>query len=388
MRSNARTIVFVFILLGTGLTAPVFANVSWYGPGSGINFTGWVNAWDGFGFSWPWGFLNQQQPYGQQQQQSNNPPLWNWVAPQSATIGTPLQFTVSARDPEGASLIYTASSVPQGASFDSTSHVFRWTPIAGQAGNYSVSFRAYDRVRSADMTVSITVSAQSIAGQNPYGEGYYQGYYGYGTPYGQYQQYQPPQISPLNSPVYMNPIPQQVVRVGERLTFQVHGYQAQGHYLRYNTGVLPQGARFDENSRTFTWTPTRMQVGQYGVNFRVQDGPNLYADQSASIIVLDQAGQLPYTACAAGPGPYTFGFIPPTSVRAGDLYSFQATASSGNINQVTFRVVDGPQGLTIGERTGYMRWVPAFNQRGTYAVRLGIYNGQCESVHNFNLTVY
>lgn len=374
----------ILIALGILCASPAFA-FGWYGPGSGINFTGWVSAPGGFGFSWPWGFLPDERPY----QRPNSPPAWNWVGPQSGYVGTPLQFAVSAYDPEGAQLTYTASNIPTGAAFNAATRMFSWTPTQNQTGNFTVSFRVSDGRASADMSVSITVNARYGGGGNPYYntygyQSYYQGYYGTQYPY----QYQPPQISPIDLPPVLYPIPPYTVRVGERLSFQIQGYDREGNYLRYYAFNLPQGAQFDEGSHTFVWAPTRMQVGQYRVNFRVSQGGNAYAEAGTNITVLDASGQLPHPACSAGPGPYMYGFTPPSSVRAGDLYSYQVVASSGNANRPSYRVIDGPQGLTIDERTGYMRWVPAQNQRGTFQVRLGIYNGQCESVQTFNLTVY
>lgn len=36
--------------------------------------------------------------------------------------------------------------------------------------------------------------------------------------------------------------------------------------------LLPAGATFDKNIRTFRWTPTAAQVGRHSVTFSVPDG--------------------------------------------------------------------------------------------------------------------
>ncbi len=373
-------------------TAPVHA-FNWYGPGSGIDYTGFVYSNNGVGFSWPWTFLTNYNSgyggygyggYGQQTQ----PPQFQQIAPQSVTVGNMLQFTVSAYNNYGGAITYAAMGLPTGAAFNAATHSFSWMPTATQTGYHTVSFRVTDRVGSSDMTVTITVNApQAVPSYNPYsynpytygGSSYYGGY--------GYTGYQQPQISPLNSVPVIYPIGQQVVRVGDTLRFQVQGYDREGDYLQYSVKGEPQGAQFDSYSHSFVWTPTPLQVGQYSVNFRVTQGGQMHADTSATIYVVDRTGQLPYTVCAAGPGPYLFGFTPSSFAREGDLYSYQIIAGSGNINQTTYRIVNGPLGLTIDQATGYLRWVPSFNQGGTYQVRVGIYNGQCETVQTFTITV-
>jgi hypothetical protein len=383
----------------------------WYGPGSGIDYTGFVYGNNGLGFSWPWTFISGPSVnysgfggwsggygygygagYGHAQA-----PQWQQVSPQSVLAGSMLRFTVTATNNYGGAITYSAMGLPSGAAFDSSTRTFSWMPNANQAGYYVVNFRATDRVGTADMAVTITVNAPQALpsySYNPYtygGASYYGGSgYTYGSGYAgsnYYQYNQQPQISPLNSVPVIYPIQQQTVRVGETLRIPIQAYDREGDYLQYSMTGEPQGAVLDQQTHTFIWTPTPLQIGQYRVNFRVSQGGQMYADTGVAIYVLDRTGNLPVTACTAGPGPYLYAFAPSSTVREGDLFSYQIIASSGNGNQVSYRIVDGPIGLTIDSKTGYMRWVPSFNQSGNYQVRIGIYNGQCEGVQTFNLTV-
>lgn len=397
------TLGFTILILG----APQAHAFDWFGPGNGIDYTGFVYSNNGVGFSWPWtfvrggsaGYYGNYGNYGYGgYQQPSYPPQFQQISSQSVQVGSMLQFTVNATNNYGGAITYSASGLPSGASFNATTHTFSWMPTATQTGYATVSFRATDRVGSSDMTVTITVNAvQSAPAYNPYtygGASYYGGsgytygnsYYG-STYYNQNQYNQQPQISPLNSNPVVYPIQQQTVRAGETLRIQVQGYDREGDYLQYSMTGEPQGSVFDQYSHTFVWTPTPLQIGQYRVNFRVSQGGQQYADTGVAIYVLDRTGNLPVTACTAGPGPYLFGFSPSGTVREGDLFSYQIIAGSGNGNQVSYRIVDGPIGLTVDAKTGYMRWVPSFNQSGTYPVRLGVYNGQCETVQTFTITV-
>lgn len=370
----------VLIAFGLAAALPAFA-FTWYGPGSGVNYTGWVSGDHGFGFSWPWGFLSS--PVSEPLPAMNQAPVFIPVSPQMGAVGSPMSFSISAYDPEGAQVTYSALSLPTGAAFDTASHVFSWMPTANQTGYHTATFRAWDRVRYSDMSVSLTVNGAGMTTTNPY----WYGNQNYN--YNNNSWYQPPAyVTPVNRKPQFAQMPPITARVGQAISFQVEAYDYEGDYLRYSAANLPQGARFDERSRTFYWVPGPIQIGRFSIPFRVSDSRADYVEMSVSVIVTDQSGYLPPSTCSAGPGPYYFQFTPPTTAREGDLYWYQVIAASGNINPLTFRVVDGPPGLTIGQDTGYIRWVPAFNQGGaTYPVRIAAYNNQCEAMKNFTITV-
>jgi hypothetical protein len=71
--------------------------------------------------------------------------------------GQPIEFTVSATDPDGDPLTFSASNLPEGASFDTATATFSWTPRYDQAGVYVVRFEVSDGVLSDFEDVTITV---------------------------------------------------------------------------------------------------------------------------------------------------------------------------------------------------------------------------------------
>lgn len=92
-------------------------------------------------------------------QGENLPPEFEDVEDKSVNVGSTLQFTVSATDPDGDGLTYSATNLPTGASFDEENQTFNWTPQAGQEDNYTVSFSVTDGVnQTVQMTVEITVN--------------------------------------------------------------------------------------------------------------------------------------------------------------------------------------------------------------------------------------
>ncbi|RLJ01518.1 MAG: hypothetical protein DRP11_04260, partial [Candidatus Aenigmatarchaeota archaeon] len=93
----------------------------------------------------------------------NHPPKFNPIGNKIIREGNSLEFTVSAADPDGDALTYSASGLPEGANFDLTTHTFSWTPTSDQAGTYSVTFSVSDGKGGQDEeTITITVNEKKI----------------------------------------------------------------------------------------------------------------------------------------------------------------------------------------------------------------------------------
>jgi hypothetical protein len=81
-----------------------------------------------------------------------------YVKPDKVTsAGQQLTFTIGADDPDGDTLFYSASDLPDGSTFDSDTHTFSWTPRYDQAGTYSVRFEVSDGEYTDSEDVIITV---------------------------------------------------------------------------------------------------------------------------------------------------------------------------------------------------------------------------------------
>lgn len=89
----------------------------------------------------------------------NRPPVINPIPDQTITEGQLLQFTISAYDPDGDLLRYSALNLPRGAAFSYWDHRFSWRPLLGQAGTYQVTFNVTDGKVNVSKTVNITVAA-------------------------------------------------------------------------------------------------------------------------------------------------------------------------------------------------------------------------------------
>ena len=83
-------------------------------------------------------------------------------------------------------------------------------------------------------------------------------------------------------------------------------------------------------------------------------------------------------------------FNPSLAAAEGQLwtYGLQAISTGSYSNQISYRLVSGPDGLIVTPN-GQMAWTPAFNQgRSTsYMVTVAAYNGSCENSQTFYITV-
>jgi len=100
----------------------------------------------------------------------NRPPVLNTIGAKTVDEGRLLEFTITASDPDGDNVTYSASNVPTGASFNSASQAFSWTPGYGAARNYTVTFTVTDNgspAQSDSEEVTINVSAVDQAPTAP-----------------------------------------------------------------------------------------------------------------------------------------------------------------------------------------------------------------------------
>ncbi len=107
----------------------------------------------------------------------------NWP-PSNLQLGKKLVFYIAGSDEDGDALTYSASNLPDGAAFNTTSGRFEWTPIAGQTGTFIVTFRVSDGKRNDSKRLPISILSNSAS-------------YTYPTP--------PIYTTPYNTPSYGTP---------------------------------------------------------------------------------------------------------------------------------------------------------------------------------------
>ncbi len=90
----------------------------------------------------------------------NQPPVLSSIGDRTVTVGSTLQFTVSASDPDDDPLIYSVAPLPANAAFDAGTRLFAFTPIVSQVGSFSLTVAASDgKGGTASESIRITVTA-------------------------------------------------------------------------------------------------------------------------------------------------------------------------------------------------------------------------------------
>jgi hypothetical protein len=182
----------------------------------------------------------------------NAPPTLSPIGNKTINEGQPLQFTISANDPEGDALTYSASNLPAGATFDPSTQTFSWIPTFDQFGTYpNIEFSVMDNGSPLGLAVELITIA----------------------------------VGNVNRAPEFNPIGTQEILENHSLQFYVEATDPDGDNIIYSAANLPSGASFDPQTRLFSWIPAFNQIGNYSVDFSATDSYNPPAIGTLSVAI-------------------------------------------------------------------------------------------------------
>ena len=96
----------------------------------------------------------------------NNPPYITSVGGKppweshAVEAGSQLTLVVEAVDPDNDPITYSATNLPAGSSFNSSTHTFTWTPTDEQVGTYTVRFIVSDGELVDELPITINVTSR------------------------------------------------------------------------------------------------------------------------------------------------------------------------------------------------------------------------------------
>ncbi len=258
----------------------------------------------------------------------NQLPVLAAIGAQTVAEGVALNVAVSATDAESIPTL-TTSALPLGATFldnaDGTG-ALAWTPTFLQAGVYSVTFYATDVVLAVDSeVVSITVTESG------------------------------------NQLPVLTAIGAQGAAENAIIAFGVSATDAES-IPALSTTALPTGALFTDNgdgTGAFTWTPSFVQAGVYGVTFYATDAALAVDSEIVTITVTESGNQLPVLA-AIGAQNVIEGLALNVALTATDAESIPVLTTSALPLGATF--------LDNADGTGSLSWTPSFVQSGSYNI--------------------
>jgi hypothetical protein len=187
----------------------------------------------------------------------NRPPVLDPIGNKVVSEGLSLEFTITASDSDGDTLIYTTTNLPDGASFDQASQKFVWLPSYDQGGrSYSnIEFAVTDNGSPAELDVEIIEIS----------------------------------VGNINRAPSFTPLGTQSIAENELIEFNVGATDPDGDAFTYSIDKLPRGASFYVNRGFFSWRPDSTQAGTYRITFVATDDgfPAMTGQLEVIIIVGD-----------------------------------------------------------------------------------------------------
>jgi len=109
---------------------------------------------------------------------TNPPPVFDPMADEDVVEGYEVSFAVSAVDPDGGSVIYAATSLPPGATFDDATGLFSWTPgfdvsdyVSGSTPVTATFTATDDGVPASVGTLDVTINVHNDEDQDGLADG-------------------------------------------------------------------------------------------------------------------------------------------------------------------------------------------------------------------------
>ncbi|MBN2110627.1 MAG: PGF-pre-PGF domain-containing protein [Methanosarcinaceae archaeon] len=249
---------------------------------------------------------------------SNSPPVFDPITSQSTDENSTLSFVVSATDKDMQdSLIYSMGTFPEGATFESTSGSFDWTPSFEQAGTHIVEFMVLDSsIFTFKSFATILIDVNDIN--------------------------RAPEIAPVNN---------YIIDEKEPLIINISVSDADGDPLSISTNKSFGTFR----GNTFIWTPGYFDSGIYDVQFTVSDG-DLSADTTTTIYV-EEANM-----------PPEINSIGSRTVNVNNALSFTVSADDDEYDNLSLSAGGLPSGAMFDSSNGHFTWTPAPGQEGLHTV--------------------
>ncbi|TQD25168.1 PGF-pre-PGF domain-containing protein [Methanolobus vulcani] len=348
-------------------------------------------------------------------------PVLDVIGDHSVNENSLLTFTLSADDPENDTLEFSCPNIDSiaGATLDSSSGLFEWTPTYEQAGEYLVQFVVSDGSHIDSEYITVTVkntnrapvfSAIADSSTNEDEEIQlileatdedsdilaFSKDVSFGTLEGNIFTWTPDYddqgeheivfsvtdgsssvsqtalitVSNVNREPVLFSISDVSVPQNTPVTIQLEAFDADGDELTYTmVSNLPTGASFDSETGLFQWPTPSVSIKVF--TFSVTDG--IGSDSSTAIVVIGDSKT-----------PPTMSTIGPQSVDENSELSFMISAEFYT-KKPSFSFPDGfPSNPTItmpDSSSIQVTWTPSYEESGSYKVEFQISDGTSYSTY-------
>ncbi len=247
----------------------------------------------------------------------NQNPVFAALPVQNFAEGSLSSFIVSATDADGDTLTYSCTNKPVGATFDTSTGTFTWTPsyTSSKATPYEYNFTVSDGWKgTASLTVKVLVSEVN----------------------------QSPVFTAFTVPAFTE---------GVAGTFKLAASDPDGESITYSCANLPAGALLNPNTGVFTWTPSYSAADKdsYVLNFVVTDARNEIDTCQVTLVVAN-----------VNQDPAFNDIIPPVFVE-NVQGRFTITATDADDDIIRYSCNNLPVGAEFINTTGQFTWTPSYS---------------------------
>ncbi len=251
---------------------------------------------------------------------ANEAPVLDAITtPISTAVLSEVTFTAAASDAEDEPLTFSLTGAPAGATINSTTGGFSWTPTT--EGSFTFSVTVTDWNGSDSQSVTVNVSDQE------------------------------PVLDAITTPIS--------AAVLSEVTFTASASDAEGETLTFGLSGAPTGATINATTGAFSWTPSTS--GSYTFSVRVFDR-NGWDSQDVTINVSDE-------------DPVLDAITTPIAAAVIGEVTFTATASDAEGEALTFGLTGEPAGASIDSSTGAFSWTPSTEGSYTFTVTVSEAHG-------------
>lgn len=297
---------------------------------------------------------------GDAEEVPNRPPTIGGVPGVGVDAGSAYSFTPRASDPDGDTLVFSATNLPAWAAINTSTGAITGTPADADVGmTQAITVEVTDSAAIAQLeSFRIQVRARATTPTPP-----------------------TPTPDPVNRAPTISGTPATTVTTGIAYAFQPDAVDPDGNALTYSIDNRPSWATFSTTTGRLSGTPAAGNVGTTtGIVIRVSDG---------LVATALPAFNLQVTATPPTNRAPVISGTPPTSIAAATAYTFTPTASDPDGNALTFGVQNRPTWATFNAATGRLSGTPSTSQLGTFSnIRITVSDGTATvSLPAFAITV-
>jgi hypothetical protein len=281
----------------------------------------------------------------------NRPPVVETMPVKTGQENQPLTVNLLFSDPDKedeGKLQVSAQGLQEGAALDASGGVISWTPTYEQSGEYVIDYTITDSFGET-ATGNLTIQVENVNRE--------------------------PSLSAMDAmQINENEV------LSTTLPEAEDPDQEDAGNLTYNLENLPDGATFNETTRSFQWTPRFDQAGNYTISYMVTDLGGLSA-QSSITLTVNNINR------------------PPTLPQVGNMETQEGTnfnqqlpeanePDQDEIASLNYELQNLPDGANFNAGSRTLQWTPDYNQAGSYNLTYSVSDPSGETAEiSFTLIV-